>query len=208
MKVKWYFSVLIVFLTLLGICQEQNSVPNQEIVLQFTDDEVTNEEAQNTIAIIKEQLQTLGINDIQVGEQEDGRLKITYYSDANVASIKKILSKGKRIELGYTSYNQDEKDGNLPSNKNSNYNFDVYEIQSTDLTLGFDGKYVLEIKQEYERFSNPNVYSFEGEINVTERCKIVKVAYRVNRNIAIAIDNTLNTIPEVRAGPGANGILS
>ncbi len=200
MKAKWYFSVIIIFLTLLGIHQEQTTVPNQEIVLQFVDDEVTNEEAQNAIVIIKEQLQAIGINNIQVGEQENGKLKIIYYSDANVESIKRILSKGKKIEIGYTSFNKDDTD--FPSDKNQNeYEFDVYEIQSADTSFDFDGKYALELKQEYDRFSNPNIYTFAAVVNISEKCRIVKTACKIHKSITFFTGNTLHNIPEVRAGP-------
>ena len=200
MKAKWYFSIIIIFLTLLGIHQEQTTVPNQEIVLQFVDDEVTNEEAQNAIVIIKEQLQAIGINNIQVGEQENGKLKIIYYSDANVESIKRILSKGKKIEIGYTSFNKEDTD--FPSDKNQNeYEFDVYEIQSVDTSFDFDGKYALELKQEYDRFSNPNIYTFAAVVNISEKCRIVKTAYKIHKSITFFTGNTLHNIPEVRAGP-------
>ena len=62
MKMKWYFGALIIVFTLLGVYQNRISVPNQEIVLQFTDVNITSDEAENTIEIVKEQLQAIGIN--------------------------------------------------------------------------------------------------------------------------------------------------
>ncbi len=39
MKPKWYLGAFIVIVTLLGAGLQQFSVPNQEIVLQFEDEE-------------------------------------------------------------------------------------------------------------------------------------------------------------------------
>ncbi|TGV01205.1 hypothetical protein [Flavivirga rizhaonensis] len=201
MKAKWYFSTLVIALTLLGVCQKQISVPNQEIVMEFVYEEVTSDEVQDAIAVVKKQLQTLGIDNIQVGEKEDGRLKITYYSDVNAASIKKILSKEKKLALDYTSYNHGEEDSKLPSNENKNsYNLDVYEIQKgVDGESDLNGTYVVELKHEYDRFSSPNFYI--SRIDISEEDRIVKIAYKVRRHIAIAIDDMSHSVPDVRAGP-------
>jgi preprotein translocase subunit SecD len=203
MNSRWYFSTLIIILILFGVCQKQISVPNQEIVLEFIDNKVTSDEVQEAIAIVKNQLQSLGVDEIEVQEEADGRLRITYYSDVNVTSIKKIFSERENLELGYASYNQDEEDTRFPSDKNSNsYHIDVYEIQNgADADFGLDGKYVLELKHEYDRFSNPNVYLSTTKIEVSDSNEIPKVTYKVRRNIAIAIDDNSRHVPDVRAGP-------
>lgn len=205
MKAKWCFSTLVIALTLLGVCQDQISVPNQEIVMEFIYDEVTSDDVQEAIAVVKKQLQTLGIDNIQVGEKEDGRLKITYYSDVNVASIKKILSEEKNLELDYAPYSEDKERNGFPSSKNKNvYNLNVYEIQnSTDGESDLNGIYVVELKHEYDRFSNPNLYI--GTIDVSDEDRVVKIAYKVRRNISIAIGDMSHNVPDVRAGPAANG---
>ncbi|MDO5977933.1 hypothetical protein [Flavivirga spongiicola] len=206
MKAKWYFSTLVIALTLLGVCQKQISVPNQEIVMEFIYDEVTSDEVQDAIAVVKKQLLTLGIDNIQVGKKEDGRLKITYYSDVDVASIKKIFSsEEKKLELDYAFSNKDEEHSKFPSNENKNgYNLDVYEIQNgTDAESDLNGTYIAELKHEYDRFSNPNLYI--GKLNTSEEDRIVKIAYKVRRHIAITIDNMSHNVPDVRAGPAAYG---
>ena len=176
---------------------------NQAIVIEFIDEEITSCEIQDAIAIVKKQLESIGVDNIEVQEEEDGRLKITYYSNVNVASIKGFLSEGENIELGYAFNEQNQEDSKFPSKENSNsYNLDVYEIQkSTDIQFGLDGKYVLELNHEYDRFTNPNVNVSLGLIDINESDRLVKVAYKLHRNIAIAIDNTSHKIPEVRAGP-------
>ncbi|AUP80427.1 hypothetical protein [Flavivirga eckloniae] len=201
MKAKWYFSTLIIALTLLGVSQKQISVPNQEIVMEFIYDEVTTDDVQNAIAVVKKQLQTLGIDNVKVGEKADGRLKITYYSDVNVDHVKRVLSKEKNLELDYASQQQDKKHNKLPNNENTNgYNLNVYEIQKgADSDSSLNGTYVVELKHEYDRSYNPNLYI--SIIGSDEKDQITEVAYRVRKNIAIAIDNMSHCVPDVRAGP-------
>ncbi|MDD7886501.1 hypothetical protein [Flavivirga sp. 57AJ16] len=169
--------------------------------MEFIYDEVTLDEVQNAIAVVKKQLQTLGIDNIQVGKKEDGRLKITYYSDVNVTSIKKILSEEKKLELDYASHSKDKERSRLPSNENkSGYSLDVYEIQNgTDAGSDLNGTYVAELKHKSDRFSNPNL--FIGKLNTGAEDSVVKTAYKVSRHIAIAIDNMSHHVPDVRAGP-------
>lgn len=199
MKVKWYLSTLIIILTLLGIGQQQISVPNQEIVVQFTDNEVSLSESQNTLEIVKLQLQSVGAKSIQV-LKENGILRITYYSNVDIAKIKNILSKEKNLELGYTS--EDQKESPIDNNTVS-FNLDVFEIQNkNDFNLDFEG-FVLEQKPENPRYFNPIVYISANGIDIKERKTFVEVKFTVQRNIAIAINDTSHKIPEVRAGPPA-----
>ena len=198
MNAKRYFSALISILALLGISQHQMSVPNQEIVVQFIDDEVTYDDAQNAISIVKNQLQNIGVDNIQVIERENGQLKITYYSDIDIASIKGFLSKEENLKFGDNSKDESSE---LPSDDESNrYNLDVYEIQKpSDAEWDFEGTLVLELKPDGDRFSNPKVFASIKEVDVVEITTIV--AYKLNYNVAIAIDNTSYKTPEVRAGP-------
>ena len=204
MKSKWHISILIIALTFLGVVnqQQQTSVPNQEIVLQFTNVEISAEKTQNTIAIVKKQLQNIGVSKIQVVEKEKGKLKITYYSDANVAIVKESLLKERELKLNYTVSNESEKHQKLPLDNDAiSYNLDVYEIQNAnDLHLGFDG-FVIEQKTESDRLLIPNVYVPFIGIDERKINNSVKVASKSWRTIEIAIDNHSYKIPEVRAGP-------
>jgi hypothetical protein len=204
MKQKWYISTLIIILTVIGVvCEQQISVPNQEILLQFTDEGVTTEDTRNTLEIVKKQLQNLGVENIQVKEQEKGSIKITYYSDENVAIIKQTLSEENNLVLDYTSFSQDGQGSKLPSDENPiGYNLDVHEIhKGHDIDWGVNGKYVLEPNPKGNYVFNLGVYASFNEIDVKGEERIVKVAYKVNRNITIALDNASQNTPEVRAGP-------
>ncbi len=202
MKSKWYLSTLVVILSLLGFSQPQVYFPNQEIVVQFSDDEVTFDEAQNAVALVKEQLQTIGVDNIQVRESVDGRLKITYYSDVDVTIIAEIFSKEKNLDLGYSSYPTNKEGGEFPSQENSKiYELDVFEIQNnSDFDSGFSG-YLVELELKSNRFFTPTVFFFAHKNEVEERNRVEKTAYVIQKNIAIAIDTVKHSIPEVRAGP-------
>lgn len=203
MNSRRYIGSLIIVLTFLGVVyQQQNTVPNQEIILQFTDVKVTSAETQSTIAIVKTQLQSLGADNIQVKETKEGTLKITYYSDTNVMNIKRTLSEESKIVLDYNLNNQDSEHSNLPIKNNSiSYNLDVYEIQKgNDADWNLVANIFLELKSDNERFFNPNVFMSFTDIDDREE-NIVKVALKTHSNIALAIDNTSHNIPEVRAGP-------
>jgi hypothetical protein len=207
MKQKWYLSTFVLILVLLGYSRQQAYVPNQEIVMQFVDVDVTSDVTQDAIAIVKKQLQTLGIANIKVRETAAGRLKITYYSDLDVESIKRIFSKEISLELGYTSLGsiEDGEQENFPANNSSNgYNLNVCEIQNSyDAESDFNA-FVLELTPENERLYNLVLDVSLDEYAAAEKSRIEKVAYLTQRNIALAINNSSRIIPEVRAGPASS----
>ena len=204
MKTKWYLSTLIFILTLLGLSQQQKNVPNQEIVVRFSNNHVKLEVAQNAIAIVKKQLQTIGIDKIQVRESVDGSLKITYYSDIDVTSIEEIFSTEKDLVIDYTPSDQGSKD--FPLDKvASSYKLNVFEIgSSSDLDSDLNG-HILELIPNYERLFNPIVYHSSNTIDFKEKNETEKTAYKLYRNISVEIDNSSHNIPEVRAGPLSQG---
>lgn len=201
MKLKWYISALIIALTLLGVGQHHIAVPNQEIVLQYSDD-INAEVTTDALNSIKTQLQKIGANNIKV-QEEQGRLRITYYSTINVSSIKELLLSN-NLELDYTASSQTPKNSQEPLKKETaSFNFDVFEIQKGEVySIDFDG-FVLEQKPETPRFYSPNLYFSHNVDEIKESNNIDKVNFIVQRNIALAIDNTSHKIPEVRAGPSA-----
>lgn len=201
---KWYISTFVIIITLLGaVCEQQKIVPNQEVVLEFTDVELTSQVAQNTIAIVKKQLQDIGVSNIQVNEEGHGTLKITYYSDIDIESIKKSFSEENRLDIAFVSHNQEDNSGEFPIDKNTiSYNLDIFEIQKTnDIEWGFNGLIVPEIKSKSDRFFEPNLYYYNVEINVKALNNTIDKAQKVFQNIVLPINNTSHKIPEGRAGP-------
>jgi hypothetical protein len=203
MKTTWYFGALLILFISLGIYQNQLSEPNQEIVLKFSNVNVTSDEAQNAVVIVKKQLHDIGANIVKVQELREGQLKITYYSSVNIESVKKILLDRNNIDFEYTSNTQNKNTPEFPSDKKTkSYKLDVFEInKGNDLESGLNGKFVLNLKQDYDRFHKQNIYIFKNEIDVRHDNETISEALKMLRNIAIAIDNTSRNIPEVRAGP-------
>lgn len=197
MNTKWYFGALIIILTLFGASQENLKVPNQEIVLQFSSASVSSNDAQRAISKVKEQLETIGVSKVEVREEANGRLVISYFSDTTVANVKNALSTA-TLAFDYTSNNYSL----LKLPKEEAYNLDVFEItKSDDVGFGSTGKLILELKQDYDRFSNPNVFFYAPEVLATDKNIEVLVAYKQNRTLAFATNNILYKIPEGRAGP-------
>ncbi|SFJ46578.1 hypothetical protein [Olleya namhaensis] len=196
MKSKWYFGIVITALAFFVVCQQEMTVPNQQIVFQFTDNQTTVSQTETTIAVVKRQLKSIGVKNTSIIEQ-NGTLKITYYSDATVASVKAILLKEKLIKL----VGQDKPSDNPQS---QNYNFDVFEIKTTTQSgTGFDGKYFVEAKQEYTRASQVTVSFSAISENIIQLNQPIVVGEKVNTNISISIDKGTFNIPEGRAGPTA-----
>lgn len=202
MNTRRYIGALIIVLTFLGVVyQQQNTLPNQEIVLQFSDANLTSDEAQNTIATVKQQLHDIGVDNIQLIEGENGTLKITYFSLTDVTSIKRTLSEENSLDLNLNSQNKSK----FPLSDNTiNYNLNVYEIHNnSDVDWNIVENSVLKVNSENDRVFNPNVYVSGINSDYKEKDIAVKERLKVLRNIAIAIDNTSYKIPEVRAGPCA-----
>lgn len=204
MKKKWYFGTLLSALALFVVIQQQAVVPNQEIVLEFVHNEVSSTEAQNAVSIVKKQLQSIGVQYTRITRGfKKGTFKIAYYSDEDVAYIKRILSEEENLTLDHVFYDHHQDEDQSPSDeKSKEYNLNVYEIhKNTDFDTNINNKYVLEVVPEQYGNSNTSLYGFLPEIDINITNRLTKTAYKINTNIALAIDTTSHTIPEVRAGP-------
>ncbi|EDP72024.1 hypothetical protein FBALC1_13022 [Flavobacteriales bacterium ALC-1] len=196
-----HLGIIILLLAFFGRYIEESSVPNQQIVIQFSDKDVAKEDANNAIEIVKKQLEIIGAKQIQIVQNDNGQLKITYYSDSDVKRIQNILSQ----EEGYKfAYNSKEKSStNFPKEKSGkDYELNISEIQNNnDSNWDFERTEVVELNQKSEHSYNPKVNT-SGELQNTEHNNsIVKVALQVNKSVVIVTDNTSYKIPEVRAGP-------
>ena len=202
MKPKWYLSTFILIVAFLGAGLQQFSAPNQEIVLQFEDKAISLVETENAIANIKKQLQDIGVEKIQVYKGANGVLKISYFSEIDVVSIKKIFSKEKALKLSYSLLDFGEGSSKMPSkNKSNTYQLDVFEIQKSNGNEGDSNGLVVELLPENDRSFNPDVYYSALLQELRFKNKIEKVAYIIYSNKSIEIDNSSYNTPEVRAGP-------
>lgn len=201
MKPKWYLGAFIVIVTLLGAGLQQFSVPNQEIVLQFEDKEISLFETEQAIANVKKQLKDIGVEKIQVYKGSNGILKITYFSDVDVSFIKKIFSQEKALKLNYPSLSLDEEPSKPFEEKSNTYQLEVFEIQKSNGNEGDLNGLVIELLPENDRSFNPDVYYSALLQDVSCKNEVEKVAYKIYSTISIEIDNATYNIPEVRAGP-------
>tara|TARA_R110002050_G_scaffold1049_3_gene7313 strand:- start:2384 stop:3001 length:618 start_codon:yes stop_codon:yes gene_type:complete len=203
MNAKWCISTLIIILALLGLSQEQTKASNQQILLQFIDVELASETAHDEVlTAITKRLKVLGIEAIEIIENDGKQVSIRYYSDVDALSVKKFLTQKNHLSLTY----DDEVPFDFPKEQlPEKYNLVVSDLhQQADNGLSLNGNLVLIHKQDYKRFSNPVILQYNNAI-VFKQDTIVNVSFKINRNIAIAIDNTSQTIPEVRAGPNVYG---
>lgn len=203
MIARWCISVLIVSLTLFGaVSQQQMAVPNQEIVLQFQDVDLTSKQTEDAVANVKEQLHALGAKNIKVLSLNIGKLKITYFSNADIASIKQLFLDQETLALQFTSQSQDKESSNVPfQNTNISYDINVYEIQNGQHSgWDFDGAISLEVEVKSDRFLDPNYFSVE-HIGYEYLDNLIHITYKIRKAITIQISDPLHVIPEVRAGP-------
>ncbi len=199
MKVKTYLIALITIVTLLGVFQEQFPVSNQEIVLQFSESEVSKKETQSIIALIKQQLYTVGVHYTQV-KKDSGKLKISYYSDIDIASIKKIFGQAHQLQFNISKGNRQDK--NRPKNSN-HYDLSIYEIQpnlNLNTNLGLNA-YAIDIQTKSNiPLNSLNLFGCKTNPKLYTIQTITSIIYKSN---TVALYNTLHEIPKVRAGPVA-----
>ncbi|MBU3822667.1 hypothetical protein KO566_11390 [Flavobacteriaceae bacterium XHP0103] len=200
MKAKWC-AIIFLFALLFAANQQQKALPNQEIVLQFTNDRVTTVEVQTTIEVVKAQLLEIGVDNLEVLEEENGTLKITYYSNTDADSVKKILSEAKDFKLGTVASNNREKEQpKKSSNKEGTfYSLNVFEIHKQDSGSGFGGQCAVIVKLDKNQFLNPFI-----SVSETNICKFennFKKSLGNSFYIAFALKNSSLKIPDGRAGP-------
>ena len=194
MNAKWFLSTLLVSLVFFGfVVRQQPKQPNQELIVHLSE-EVSPSTVKKAQNLVTNQLEQLGVENIQVHESQEG-LIITYFSSTDVNSIKSLLSKGNEFEVNSKSSQQHQEEENHPY-----VQFDIYEIQRVfDFDANSDG-FVLEPKSESDRFFNPDFEtSLCGLQNNHKEYKDEQA--RIAGQEFFIIPNTLYNIPEVRAGP-------
>ena len=201
MNPKWYFSALLVLFTFLGTFQENNPIPNQEIVLEFNNSKIDANEIAYTITDLKNRLTTAGASNIQIKESTNGTLKISYYSTDHVSYIKNVLSNKDELAIKSTSKNQEKNE--IPLEQESNFNFDIYELEKETDASNFDGNSILEIKYDSDRYTNPQNYASSIKFLSLESNSIFKTKSNFYKRLFIVKNSTSHNNPEVRAGPNS-----
>lgn len=176
--------------------------PNQEIVVRFNATSIDSDEIQKAIGDIRSQLESIGIDEVHVSELNDGKLKVTYYSNEDVSVVKNLFLKQNKLQLGDTAFNEKDGASKFPFSHNTHtYKLDVIKIQQ-DLgsDLGFQGTLV-EIKWANEQYVKPILSLATSEIDLSLKYSIEIGSCKTYPNISLLINNSAHKIPEVRAGP-------
>ncbi|WP_157417879.1 hypothetical protein [Aequorivita capsosiphonis] len=203
MNWRWYITGVIVALAFFGMSLGQSTTnPNQEIVVRFNAASINSDEVQLAIADIRSQLKSIGIENVHVSEIVNGKLKVTYFSDKDVAVIKDLFLHQNKLQLGDTAFNEKEGPSKLPFNKNSNtYKLDVIKIQQNpNSDVGFHGTLV-DIKSLNDQYLKPIVSLATSEVTFSLKYLIKREACKIYPDIRLLINNSAYKIPEVRAGP-------
>jgi hypothetical protein len=207
MKTRLHFGLLVILLAFLGTYLEQTTHPNQQIVIQFSDKDIAKEDAESAIAIVKAQLQDLGAELIRVNQNEDGQLRITYFSTSHVEHIQRLLLEAHAFKFTYDLEHKSTTD--FPEDKSiKDYELNISEIQNgNDTNWDFERTEIVQLNQKSDYSYNPRVNASGHHINFKYSNSIIKVASQVNRAVTITIGNQSYKIPEVRAGPTLKGII-
>ncbi len=199
MNKKWYISAVVVVLAFLGgiVTQEHHAKPNQEIVMQFTSSTVYSSDADDAIAIIKDQLESAGVHNIQVSRFDDGQLKIAYHSSAEVSDIKQILTETKQLLLDQTS-----SEGQPSEKPTKPFDLDVYEIQTAyEADLDIQGTSNPNPKGDQEQLVQTNPFALFKSNTFKSLDVEVNTSYKFYSNNRVSSNRIAYVIPEVRAGP-------
>jgi len=201
MKTKLHFGILIVLLAFFGRYLEQSTTPNQQIVIQFSDENISDEDAVATLATIQKRLEIAGAVQIKIGQTENGNLIITYHSDAEVYHIQSILLDDKGLELSYQSNSTNSQD--IPNQEQSkDYELNISEIQNVShVNWDFQVVECIELNQKTDWPNKVKVNATGDTVNSDYSNTNFRVVFKINNSVALAIDNGSCIIPEVRAGP-------
>ena len=176
--------------------------PNQEIVVRFNAASIDSDEIQQAIADIRSQLKSIGIDAVHVSEILDGKLKVTYFSNKDVAVIKNLFLQHNNLQHGDTAFNEKDGSTKIPFNQNpGTYKLDVVKIQQdSGSDIGFHGM-LIEIKSANDQYVKPILSLTTSAIDLNLKYKIESASGKTYPNIALLINNSSHKIPEVRAGP-------
>jgi len=203
MKTKWYISALIVVLTVFGVVQNQTSLPNQEVHVHFNNQTVTSQQTEQTIALIKEQLQAIDVTNIIVQKGDNNQLKISYHSNLDVTLIKSLLLKATQFKIAQSYFEVDTNGKSLPKKSSKKgFDFDVYEIKTPSQNQSNSaGKSIIVTKQDYDRSSNTNLPFYLDTFAEVDLLNISVLKQNISSQYHLTFSNKTYTIPEVRAGP-------
>ena len=200
MKSKLHIGIIIILLALVNRFVDHSVIPNQQIVIAFSDTQNTQEDASHTLESIQLKLESIGVYDINIHETQNGQYRITYHSTSNIDFIKDLLSDA-NYKLSHKSNNQDQ---NFPKeHRNKHVQLDISEIKKADSKndWDFDGVQVAEHNPKSDRFNHIKFSSSGHKLSSEKTTLMANLGLKIYSYKFIFIDCKFHNIPEVRAGP-------
>ncbi|MDT0556112.1 hypothetical protein [Patiriisocius hiemis] len=200
MRTKWYLGAFIIVLAFLGVSVEKSAVVNQEIEVQYSDQNVTSAALQKTLQVVKQRLLSAGVTNIQVNQSSTGTLRITYYSTIDVTSVQQLFNEDENIAILFSSSEKDK--SSIPSKeKHVDYEFNISEIQTTqDIAIDFEGLVIDSQIVNNQFYDIVHYTSLDRDYVLQNLANKEKVAYQFyQKRLLTYLPNRF--IPEVRAGP-------
>jgi len=195
---KWYIGICICVVMFLGTFNTTTTKANQELIVHFSQTDITTTEAAEAIVQLQTALEDFGVVITHIDNQDNKHLKIQYYSAANVNEIEALLNVSHlKIDSKYPFKEQQEQ------RDSDGLSFDIHELKTHHNTNdnGLNGVSVSSYTSKSDRlfpvkfktltFSNttqtlPHKVCREDVSFLYQQFTIRYIAYK---------------IPEVRAGP-------
>ena len=202
MSIKFFFGFLISMVSLLGLSLQQPSNTHQEIIIKYSDAKgITLETQNNTIAIVKKQLQKIGINYLKVSKDHQGHLKISYFSSLDTAFIKKVLNEGNYFAVSYLPNQNNKQTEDHSGTKILNLRLDIFKIPKTFENPIENSGLVVQLLSKTDRYFIQDVLGGYSLFNNQYGCLTQqnKFKYHPKQETKVNVE-CLKTI-QIRAGP-------
>lgn len=188
--------------SLLGLSLQQTSNTHQEIIIKYSDAKgITLETQNNTIAIVKKQLQKIGINYFKVSKDHQGHLKISYFSSLDTASIKKVLNEGNYFALSYLPNQNNKQTEDHSGTKSLNLRLDIFKIPKTFENPIENSGLVVQLLSKTDRYFIQDVFGGYSLFNNQYGCLTQQNKFKYHSKQETKVDvECLKTI-QIRAGP-------
>lgn len=199
---RWYIPLLLLNLAFFGVRPEPSALANQEIVVQFTAQNVSASEANLAISRIASQLKSIGVAHIAVSKIYGNKLKVTYFSTNDIATVKDLFNGQGKLQIEDGAFPEKQGAPGMPFEKNSGvYKLDVIKLQDDYYAhSGLQGLPVT-VKSAKDNYLKPIVTPFISETGFCTKQLESLVTSKNYRNAPIFANTTSHIIPEVRAGP-------
>ncbi len=201
MNNKWFLSAAIIVLAFLGISLDKSTAVNQELVIQFSNLNVSPDDTEEAITLVKRKLEGLNIENITIHKSGRGKYSLAYYSNIDVSIIKKQFSQ--ELEIAFEKIDYSAK-GEFPKDPHPTdvkpFQLEIFKIQDADGVSSTKGA-IFETKSPNTRFFTPDSFVFPIKYEEDTARDTDEVAYTSYYYLSLEIDKTSYQIPEVRAGP-------